>query len=638
MSHTKLDEIVQEVKRKVPFPGLFRELFPDKYRDRGNSRCPSAKHEDEDPSFQVTGDHGFCHSRNCKSPEGNSTKWSVFDLWMESKGVDFKTAREALVERCGITIKPEQNPKPNREPIASYRYTDESGNLLYEVCRFEPKDFRQRRPNGNGGWTWNLKDTRRVLYKLPQVLQAETVWLCEGEKDADNLHALDLSGTTSPQGAGNWPKLCAAYKIHEPLGGKHVLICPDNDEQGRKHAEDVGRSLHGFAAAVKIITLPDLPEKGDVSDFIEQHGPEQAKAKLLEIAERALPYKPRRTGPEIITFSELMDMPLTEPQWVIHGLLPEGLCVLAGAPKIGKSWLAQHLSLSIAAGDVALSTFRCKQGAVLHLALEDTARRFRKRMSTMLGNTPAPVLGMFSKTWPYFSDSEKEPDGLDLIHQWLEKQRDIARAVIIDTFVKVRPRKSQNKDDLYSRDYHDMEGLQQLAGQYGVAIVVVHHQNKGSHEDVFNTISGSTGITGAADTIMILDKPSRNEPTGTLFVSGRDIEELKGAVRFDRETGLWRWLGDDAELKMSNERLEIRNILRDAGGPLGPAAITKLTGKRTTAIHNLLTKMVAAGEVVKAVGQHGKYVLPPEDDSYGEPWRPNQESSYPQERIYLDSI
>jgi hypothetical protein len=634
MSHTRLDEIVQEVKQKVPFVDLFREFYPDNVLSNGLALCPW--HDDRNPSLSLRKNAGLCHGA-CSN--ANKTKrYDVFDLYKKRHGVDFKTAREALAERCGIIAKPEQDRKPSREPIASYRYTDESGNVLYEVCRFEPKDFRQRRPNGNGGWIWNLKDTRRVLYRLPQVLQAETVWLCEGEKDADNLHALDLSGTTSPQGAGKWPKLCAEYKIHEPLRGKHVLICPDNDEQGRKHAEDVGRSLHGLAAAVKIITLPDLPEKGDVSDFIEQHGPEQAKAKLLEIAERTPPYKSRRTGPEIITFSDLMDMTLPEPQWVIHGLLPEGLCILAGAPKIGKSWLAQHLSLSIAAGDVALSVFRCKQGAVLHLALEDTTRRFRKRMSTMLRDTPAPALGMFSSTWPHFSDSEKEPGGLDLIHQWLEKHRELACAVIIDTFVKVRPRKPHNKDDLYSRDYHDLEGLQQLAGQYAVAIVVVHHQNKGSHEDVFNTISGSTGITGAADTIMILDKPARNEPTGTLFVSGRDIEELKGAVRFDRETGLWRWLGDDAELKMSNERREIRNILREAEGPLAPSDIAKLTGKRTTAIHNLLTKMVAAGEVVKAVGQHGKYALPPDDDSYGEPWRPNQGASYSQEEIHLDHI
>jgi hypothetical protein len=632
MSHPRLRDIAEEIKSKISFDELFREYYPENLRSNGLALCPW--HDDKKPSLSLRKDVGICHGA-CSIGE-KSKAYDVFDLHQKRHSLDFKAARDALAKRCEITTKPEPDRKPRREPIASYRYTDESGNLLYEVCRFEPKDFRQRRPYGNGGWIWNLKDTRRVLYKLSEVLQADTVWLCEGEKDADNLAGLGFCGTTSPQGAGKWPKLCADYKIHEPLRGKNVLICPDNDEQGRKHAEDVGRSLHGFAADIKIITLPDLPEKGDVSDFIEQQGPEQAKAKLLEIAERTPPYKPRRTGPEIITFSELMDMTVPEPQWVIHGLLPEGLCILAGAPKIGKSWLAQHLSLSIAAGDVALSTFKCKQGAVLHLALEDTARRFRKRMSTMLGNTPAPALGMFSSTWPHFADNGKEPDGLDLIHQWLEKHRDIARAAIIDTFVKVRPRKSQNKEDLYSRDYHDMEGLQQLAGQYGVAIVVVHHQNKGSHEDVFNTISGSTGITGAADTIMILDKPSRNEPTGTLFVSGRDIEELKGAVRFDRETGLWRWLGDDAELKMSNERREIRNILRDASQPLGPADIAKLTGKKTTAIHNLLTKMVDAGEAAQL--GHGKYVLPPEDDSYGQPWRPNQETGYSQEEIHLDHI
>jgi len=343
--------------------------------------------------------------------------------------------------------------------------------------------------------------------------------------------------------------------------------------------------------------------------------------------------------PPIVSFSELMEMDLPEPRWIIEGMLPEGLCVLAGAPKIGKSWLAQDMSLSIAAGAPFLSRFKCEQGAVLHLALEDNPRRFRKRMAMMLRGNMAPRLGMFSSSWPPFSDGGNEPDGLGLIHKWLEEYRETARAVVIDTFARIRPRKPRHKEDIYTRDYHDLEGLQQLGGQYSVAIVVVHHQNKGEHKDPFNTISGSTGITGAADSVWILEKMYRTDADGTLFISGRDIEEQKGALRFERGTGLWRWLGDEAELRMSKERLGIRDILRSTGKPMKPAEIAELIEpkKSPAAIQRLLTKMLATGEAIKT--DYGQYSLPLEDSHYSGPGtRESLGGSYHEEEIDLDQL
>jgi hypothetical protein len=168
--------------------------------------------------------------------------------------------------------------------VATYDYRAEAdGPLLYQTVRYDPKDFRQRRPDGNGRWLWNLDGMQRVLYRRPELLatnKGRVVFVCEGEKDCDALWALDVPATTNPMGAGKW---LAEYA--EDLRGRIVVIPPDNDAAGRKHAEQVARSLVGVAASVRILHLPGLPDKGDVSDWLAVPGND--KLKLLELADTA---------------------------------------------------------------------------------------------------------------------------------------------------------------------------------------------------------------------------------------------------------------------------------------------------------------------------------------------------------------
>lgn len=161
-------------------------------------------------------------------------------------------------------------PQPNaRRIVAVYPYKDEKGELLFEVVRYESKRFKQRRPDGNGGWVWNLNGCRRVLYNLPGVLAAvaagETVWVVEGEKDADNLGRVGLTATTNPGGAGNWRD-----EYSGELRGVRVVILPDNDGPGHEHAQAVAQRLQGVAAEVRTLHLPGLPEKADVTDFLAE--------------------------------------------------------------------------------------------------------------------------------------------------------------------------------------------------------------------------------------------------------------------------------------------------------------------------------------------------------------------------------
>ncbi len=185
-----------------------------------------------------------------------------------------------IVDALGLTMadlypeRPESSnghrPQQPRRIIETYPYFDEAGELLFEVVRFDPKDFRQRRPDGAGSWVWNLQGVRRVLYRLPELLAASPgrwVLATEGEKDADRLLSLGFVATTCPQGAGKWRDEYA-----ETLRGRPVAILPDNDDPGRRHAEQAARSLYGVAAEVRVIDLPGLAAKGDVSDWLDAGG------------------------------------------------------------------------------------------------------------------------------------------------------------------------------------------------------------------------------------------------------------------------------------------------------------------------------------------------------------------------------
>ena len=200
---------------------------------------------------------------------------------------------ERIIETIGFNMSdlfvPKQtSQKQPKEIAATYEYQDENGKLLFQAVRYNPKGFNQRRPDGQGGWIYNLKETRRVLYRLPELLKANaraTVFICEGEKDVDRLRDLGLVATTNPMGAGKWRDDYATF-----LQGREVVILPDNDDPGRDHAEVVAKSLKKHVASVKTLALPGLPVKGDVSDWLNAGGDAE---QLCMLAENASEWTPR---------------------------------------------------------------------------------------------------------------------------------------------------------------------------------------------------------------------------------------------------------------------------------------------------------------------------------------------------------
>ena len=219
------------------------------------AKCPV--HQGTDLNFAVNSETGLaqCHSQCGKG-------WDMISLEQELSGSDFPRAKDRVWEIIGRP----KVPWEERDFQAVYDYTDETGKVLYQVIRKVGKKFVQRRPD-NGGWVWGLGDTRRVPYRLEKLRNADFCVIAEGEKDVLSLERLGLCAACNNGGAGNFKPELAQY-----FAGKHVAIFPDNDEPGRDHALKVAELLSPVAKSVKIIELPNLPAKGDATDFVNAGG------------------------------------------------------------------------------------------------------------------------------------------------------------------------------------------------------------------------------------------------------------------------------------------------------------------------------------------------------------------------------
>jgi hypothetical protein len=282
----------------TPVERLLAKLPDAKQAGKGwSARCPA--HEDRRASLSIAeGDDGRalvkCHA-GCKV-EAICAALGLRVVDLMATGDTVPTPTKAKT-RATIT-----NDKPHI--VATYSYRDEAGGVVFQVVRFEPKDFRQRRPKPGGGWDWTVKGVRVALYRLPELLAEPTrpVVVVEGEKDADNLARIDVLATCNAGGAGKWTAEHAEF-----LRGRCVIVLPDNDEAGRNHAQQVAATLQGIATSVRIVELPDLPPKDDVSDWITVGG---TKEELKRLAEAAPAWTPTtaQPWPEIVSF-DVLDLP-----------------------------------------------------------------------------------------------------------------------------------------------------------------------------------------------------------------------------------------------------------------------------------------------------------------------------------------
>jgi hypothetical protein len=439
------------------------------------ARCPA--HEDRKPSLAIAaGDDGrvllTCHA-------GCDVELILAALGLEKRD---------LFQPNGNGARP--------EIVTTYDYTDAAGELLFQVVRFNPKDFRQRRPDGRGDWTWNLAGVERVLYQLPRVIGAVAhgvpVWVAEGEKDALALEAAGAEvATCNPGGAGKWR---SAYA--ETLRGADVTVVQDRDEPGRKHAAAVYASLHGVAASVRLV---EPAEGKDAADHLAaDYGLDEfVKADFLgtesnELAELdSKPFDP-------LDLDLFLAKPPPEPAWDWHGYYAHGDVVIeVGDPGVGKSLNA--LTRAVLAGT----------GGGEHLAEQVAGRR------VLFIDLESPEDVAYSRLYAFGLRGRVDaleylwrPPGFNLLDSESLARlrvtiiRHRAEQVWIDSLRRAAPGLDENDSQQVSIVF---SALRQIAAELKVTILVIHHPRKpvgDAKVEALYAARGSGDLIGSVDSYL----------------------------------------------------------------------------------------------------------------------------------------
>ncbi|GMB01862.1 phage/plasmid primase, P4 family [Pelosinus sp. IPA-1] len=253
------DDIVRQIRDKLPILQLAGDhgLHIQQKGNRHFVLCPWHNEKSGSAELYTNQNKGYCHG--CKK------RFDSIDLWAYFNNCTTKEALKILAERFGIN----NQQQIKKRIVATYDYCDKEGRLLYQALRFEPKGFYQRRPDGKGGWINNLDGVELVPYQLTALLigieQGNKVYIVEGEKDVHTLQQIGLTATCNSGGAGKWKQ---EHSVYIPEGAE-VIILPDNDPPGQEHAEMVTSQLLSRGCRVRVVNLPDLPPKGDVTDWLQ---------------------------------------------------------------------------------------------------------------------------------------------------------------------------------------------------------------------------------------------------------------------------------------------------------------------------------------------------------------------------------
>lgn len=339
-------------------------------------RCPA--HDDKRASLSITEKQDgkllvHCHAGCDQALVVSELK--AIGLWTSSA----KTTPEALPAPVQIHIGAGKG-----QIVATYDYINEDGELLYQAVRYEPKDFRQRKPNGQGGWIWSIKGVARTLYRLPEVLAAlaegQTVYVCEGEKDVEAARSLGLVATCNAMGADNGTGNKWLPEFGELLRGAHVVVVPDQDDPGIRHAEWVISTLQGKAKSVKVVN----PASGkDLADWID------SGATVADIEAGAIDAFDTVPGNDIslavekkpalfVDVGELIDN-LKPIDWLVEDYVEkDSLSLIFSPPSSGKSFVLVDIACCVATG-TPWHGRPVQQGPVFYIAGEGhngMARRF----------------------------------------------------------------------------------------------------------------------------------------------------------------------------------------------------------------------------------------------------------------------
>ena len=293
--------------------------------------------------------------------------------------------------------------------------------------------------------------------------------------------------------------------------------------------------------------------------------------------------------PKLFSLAELQHKKFKALKEIVPDFIVAGLTIVAGPPKIKKSFLLMNIGIAVATGGEFFGK-QCRQGRVLYLALEDNERRLKIRASSQMGGLPWPELFIATDEWP-----RSDEGGLDAIAAWLEKNPD-CRLVMIDVLQKFRPH-SKRGEGAYEGDYNALTGLHSLCSKKHIGMIVSTHTRKMAADDPFDTVSGTHGITGVADTTLVMSRMG-DDDHARLFGRGRDIvKEIDHALEFNQLACKWVVLGETDEVRKSDTRKRVLKALKEH--PMSPVELADEVHMKRSAIRNLLMRMMKDGEVSK---------------------------------------
>jgi AAA domain len=304
---------------------------------------------------------------------------------------------------------------------------------------------------------------------------------------------------------------------------------------------------------------------------------------------------PKVKHPLPVTAATLRGMAFKQPEWIIPGILLPGLYIFAAKPKMGKSMMALNLAVSISTAGLALGSIpvRCP-GSVIYFSMEDNLRRLKQRLDYMC-----------SKEWPEKLIIYQEWGGIQFVESVIA---DDTKLIIIDTLQRTRDDRNAGKQDLYQYDYKSIAPLQTLAAQKNIAILIIHHLRKSDDDDPHSCISGSLGLTGAADGTWVL-KRKTGAADAILYTQGRDFEGQELALKFHPENFMWELLGDAVDIQSTGDRQAVYDAIKQSPEPMKGNTISQLTGVKLGTVSRILFDYLKNGQIEKV--KYGFYKIKP---------------------------
>jgi putative DNA primase/helicase len=465
--------------------------------------------------------------------------------------------------------------------VDKYGYFDESGELLYQNVRYEPKDFKIRRPDGHNGWVWNLDGVRRVPYRLRSLLKATYVVIPEGEKDVRTARELQFPATTNLGGAGKWRP-----DYNEHFRGKNVYIIPDNDEPGVKHAHSVACNLFGIAKRVKVVPLPNAK---DLTEWRDNGGTRDELIQIMKAAPEVTSAtveswrvsNSKNNGFRLTQLRDLLDEPEEKVSWTADGLLPTGgVSLLVAKPKTGKSTLSRCCAMAVARGKKFLGR-RTARGKVVYLALEEKRAEVRKHFAALGADGSEEIL-VHCATAPQ-----------DAVGELVELVKRVRPAlVIIDPILRLARLRDAND---YAQVNLAMEPFIAMAREFNTHLLLVYHLGKGNREDAADQILGSTAFFAAVDTVMIMKRSERYRTIQSRQRYGEDMPET--VLEFDAGRRRITLGAPKAEVEIQRVEQDILTVLKKSKSEMEEKEIDAAIEGRIELKRSALRSLVKAGKV-----------------------------------------